>query len=144
MTWLSPHFTLDELTVSQTAARLGLDNDPPPEVLAALKFTARGLEDVRVRLGGAPILVSSGYRSPAVNAAVGGSASSQHMRGQAVDFTAPRFGTPRQIVDALADSDVPYDQLILEFGRWVHISFSPLPRRHALVIDRSGTRPLMA
>ena len=144
MTWLSPHFTLDELTVSQTAARLGLDNDPPPEVLAALKRTALGLEAVRVRLGGAPILVSSGYRSPAVNAAVGGSPSSQHMRGEAVDFTSPRFGTPRQIVDALADSDVPYDQLILEFGRWVHISFSALPRRHALVIDRSGTRPLMA
>lgn len=144
MTWLSPHFTLDELTVSQTAARLGLDNDPGPEVLAALKRTALGLEAVRVRLGGAPILVSSGYRSPAVNAAVGGSPSSQHMRGEAVDFTSPRFGTPRQIVDALADSDVPYDQLILEFGRWVHISFSGTPRRHALVIDRSGTRPLMA
>lgn len=144
MIYLSPHFTLDELTFSQTAERLGLNNDPGPEVLAALKRTALGLEAVRVRLGGAPILVSSGYRSPPVNAAVGGSASSQHMRGEAVDFTAPRFGVPRQIVDALADSDVPYDQLILEFGRWVHISFSGNPRRHALVIDRSGTRPLMA
>jgi hypothetical protein len=142
--YLSPHFTLDELTFSQTAERLGLNNDPGPEVLAALKRTALGLEAVRVRLGGAPILVSSGYRAPAVNAAVGGSPSSQHMRGEAVDFTAPRFGVPRQIVDALADSDVPYDQLILEFGRWVHISFSATPRRHALVIDRSGTRPLMA
>jgi hypothetical protein len=142
--YLSPHFTLDELTFSQTAERLGLNNDPGPEVLAALKRTALGLEAVRVRLGGAPILVSSGYRAPPVNAAVGGSPSSQHMRGEAVDFTAPRFGVPRQIVDALADSDVPYDQLILEFGRWVHISFSGNPRRHALVIDRSGTRPLMA
>ena len=144
MIYLSPHFTLDELTFSQTAERLGLNNDPGPEVLAALKRTALGLEAVRVRLGGAPILVSSGYRAPPVNAAVGGSPSSQHMRGEAVDFTAPRFGVPRQIVDALADSDVPYDQLILEFGRWVHISFSGNPRRHALVIDRSGTRPLMA
>lgn len=144
MIHLSPHFTLDELTFSQTAERLGLNNDPGPEVLAALKRTALGLEAVRVRLGGAPILVSSGYRAPPVNAAVGGSPSSQHMRGEAVDFTAPRFGVPRQIVDALADSDVPYDQLILEFGRWVHISFSGNPRRHALVIDRSGTRPLMA
>ena len=144
MIYLSPHFTLDELTFSQTAERLGLNNDPGPEVLAALKRTALGLEAVRVRLGGAPILVSSGYRAPPVNAAVGGSPSSQHMRGEAVDFTAPRFGVPRQIVDALADSDVPYDQLILEFGRWVHISFSGNPRRHALVIDRSGARPLMA
>lgn len=144
MIYLSPHFTLDELTFSQTAERLGINNDPGPEVLAALKRTATGLEAVRVRLGGAPIIISSGYRAPAVNAAVGGSATSQHMRGEAVDFTAPRFGPPRAVVDALADSDVPYDQLILEFGRWVHISFSMQPRRHALVIDRAGTRPLMA
>ncbi len=144
MIHLSPHFGLDELTHSQTAARLGLDNDPGPQVLAALKRTALGLEAVRLRLGGAPILISSGYRSPAVNKAVGGSLASQHIRGEAVDFTAPRFGDPRQIVDALVGSDVPYDQLILEFGQWVHISFADRPRRLALVIDRSGTRPLTA
>ncbi len=144
MNYLSPHFTLDELTVSQEAARRGLDNTPPAAALEALKRTAMGLESVRMRLGGAPILVSSGYRSPAVNAAVGGSKSSQHMQGEAADFTAPRFGTPRAIVDALVDSDVPYDQLILEFGRWVHVSFSQHPRRQALVIDTSGTRPWIA
>lgn len=142
--WLSPHFTLDELTLSETAERLGLDNKPGADVLANLKRTAMGLEGVRVRLGGAPIIVSSGYRAPAVNRAIGGSANSQHMTGQAADFTSPRFGTPRQIVDALVDSDVPYDQLILEFGRWVHISFADSPRRMALIIDRAGTRPLMA
>lgn len=144
MNYLSPHFTLEELTVSQEAARRGIDNTPTPEAMEALKRTAMGLEAVRMRLGGAPILVSSGYRSPAVNAAVGGSKSSQHMRGEAADFTAPRFGNPRAIVDALVDSDVPYDQLILEFGRWVHISFSQRPRRQALVIDTTGTRPWMA
>lgn len=144
MVYLSPHFTLDELTISETAERLGLSNQPGPSELAALKRTALGLEGVRVRLGGAPILVSSGYRAPAVNKAIGGSPNSQHMRGEAVDFIAPRFGSPRQIVDALADSDVPYDQVILEFGRWVHLSFSDRPRRQALVIDRTGTRPLMA
>lgn len=144
ITWLSPHFTLAELTLSQTAERLGLDNTPPPEVMEALRRTCLGLEAVRVRLGGAPILISSGYRSPAVNQAVGGSPNSQHTRGEAVDFTAPGFGGPRQVVDALADSEVPYDQLILEFGRWVHISFSARPRHMALVIDRAGTRPLMA
>lgn len=144
MIYLSPHFTLDELTHSQTAARLGLLNDPGPQELAALKRTAIGLEAVRVRLGGAPILISSGYRAPAVNRAVGGSTNSQHIRGEAVDFTAPRFGVPRQIVDALADSEVPYDQLILEFDRWVHISFAAQPRHLALIIDRTGTRPLMA
>jgi zinc D-Ala-D-Ala carboxypeptidase len=144
MIYLSPHFTLDEFTVSETAERLGLSNDPPLEIVAAMKHTAMGLEGARMRLGGAPILISSGYRSPAVNKAVGGSANSQHMTGQAVDFIAPRFGTPRQIVDALADSDVPYDQCILEFNRWVHLSFSDKPRRQALVIDRTGTRPLLA
>lgn len=144
MIYLSPHFTVDELTHSQTAARLGLDNDPGAEVLTALKHTALGLEAVRVRLGGAPILISSGYRSPAVNQAVGGSLASQHMRGEAVDFTAPGFGNPRQIVDALADSSVPYDQLILEFNSWVHISFAARPRHLALIIDRAGIRPLMA
>jgi zinc D-Ala-D-Ala carboxypeptidase len=141
---LSPHFTLAEFTHSQTAARLGLDNDPPIEIVAALKRTAQGLEAVRVRLGGVPIIISSGYRSPAVNRAVGGSERSQHMRGEAADFTAPRFGTPRQIVDALADSDVPFDQCILEHNAWCHISFSDKPRRQALIIDRTGTRPLYA
>ena len=144
MIYLSPHFTLEELTHSQTAARLGLDNDPGPDVLAALKRTALGLEAVRVRLGGAPILISSGYRSPAVNRAVGGALASQHIRGEAVDFVCPRFGDPRQIVDALADSDVPYDQLILEVSSWVHISFAAHPRHLAMVIDRAGIRPLMA
>lgn len=144
MTYLSPHFTLAEMTGSQVAARRGLDNEPGPAELAALKRTALGLEAVRIRLGGAPIHISSGYRSPEVNRAVGGSATSQHMRGEAADFTAPGFGTPRQVVDALAESDVPYDQLILEFGRWVHISFSATPRRMALHIDRTGTRPLYA
>ena len=144
MTYLSPHFTLAEMIGSQVAARRGLDNEPGPAELAALKRTAMGLEAVRIRLGGAPIHISSGYRSLEVNRAVGGSADSQHMRGEAVDFTAPGFGTPRQVVDALAESDVPYDQLILEFGRWVHVSFSATPRRMALHIDRTGTRPLYA
>jgi hypothetical protein len=139
---LSPHFSLAELTFSQTAARRGIDNTPPADVLAELKRTALGLEAVRVRLGCAPVLISSGYRSPAVNAAVGGSKASQHMTGQAADFTAPRFGSPAEVVAALVDSGVEYDQLILEFGRWVHISFADTPRHQALTIDSMGTRPL--
>ena len=144
MIYLSPHFTVDEMTFSQTAERQGIDNMPGPDQLAALRRTAMGLEGVRVRLGGAPILISSGYRCPALNRAIGGSAKSQHMAGEAADFTAPRFGSPREIVDALVDADIGYDQLILEFGRWVHISFAPRARRHALIVDRTGTRPLVA
>ena len=144
MTYLSPHFTLDELTLSQTAARMGIDNTPTAAALAALQRTALGLEAVRMRLGGAPIGVSSGYRCLTLNRAIGSKDGSQHVLGEAADFTAPRFGSPRQIVDALVDSDVPYDQLILEFGRWVHISFATQPRRTAFAIDRNGVGPLTA
>jgi zinc D-Ala-D-Ala carboxypeptidase len=142
MTQLSPHFSLAEFTTSQEAARRGLDNTPPPAVIEALKLTAQGLEAVRVRLGCAPIIVSSGYRSPVVNAAVGGSKTSQHMTGQAADIICPGFGAPAQVAAALRDSGIAYDQLILEFGRWVHISFAPKPRHMALIIDRDGTRPM--
>lgn len=139
---LSPHFTLAEMTVSQEAARRGIDNTPPPAVVDALKRTCQGLEAVRVRLGCAPVIVSSGYRSPALNAAVGGSKNSQHMTGQAADIICPGFGGPAEVAAALRDSGIEYDQLILEFGRWVHISFAPNPRRQALIIDRAGTRPM--
>ena len=127
---LSPHFTLAELTVSQSAARLGIDNNPPPSVIKALERTALGLEGVRMLLG-APVLVSSGYRSPALNKAIGGAKNSQHMTGQAVDFICPGFGSPRQIVKTLDNSGMQFDQCILEFDRWVHLSFSDKPRRQA-------------
>ena len=143
---LSAHFTLEEFTTSQTAARRGIDNSPAADVLERMKKTAQGLEAVRVRLGCAPITVTSGYRSPALNAAIGGAAQSQHMTGEAADFICPRFGSPAEIAAALVDSGIAYDQLILEFagkgGGWVHISFSENPRHHALSIDRTGTRPL--
>lgn len=139
---LSPHFTLEEFTTSDTAARKGIDNTPPPHILPALLRTAQGLEAVRVRLGMCPIHISSGYRSPALNAAVGSKDTSQHVKGEAADFIAPRFGTPSMVVTAIRDSGVEFDQLILEFGRWVHISFSQNPRHEVLEIDANGTRPL--
>lgn len=141
---LSPHFTLAEFTDSQTAARLGIDNTPPADMLPALYRTAQGLEAVRVRLGGAPIIISSGYRCIALNRALGSKDTSQHVKGEAVDFTAPRFGSPLEIVVALKDSGVKYDQLILEFRRWVHISFDATPRHQVLEIDSGGTRPMFA
>ena len=137
---LSPHFSLDELTASDTAARAGIDNTPPADVLETLRHTATGLEAVRVLLG-APLHISSGYRSPALNKLVGGQPSSQHCKGEAVDFTARQFGTPEQIVAKLVASGLAYDQVILEFGRWVHISFGGKQRRQALVIDKGGVWP---
>ena len=138
---LSPNFALSEFTESQTATRLGLDNDPPAELYETLKATARCMEDIRDLLGGKPVLISSAYRSPEVNKAVGGSANSQHTKGEAVDFTCPKFGTPREIVTKIKDSPLLFDQLILEYDRWVHISFSSRNRRQVIIIDRNGTRP---
>ena len=137
---LSPNFSLTEFTDSQTAARMGIDNDPPVELVPTLKATARCMEDVRDLLGGKPVLVSSAYRSPELNAAIGGSKNSQHMSGEAVDFTCPKFGTPEEIVQKIKDSALLFDQCILEYYRWVHISFSARNRRQTLIIDRNGTR----
>ena len=137
---LSPNFSLTEFTDSQTAARMGIDNDPPVELVPVLKATARCMEDVRDLLGGKPILVSSAYRSPELNEAIKGSSRSQHMSGEAVDFTCPKFGTPEEVVKHIYTSPLLWDQLILEFGRWVHISFSARNRRQTLIIDRNGTR----
>lgn len=137
---LSTYFSLSELIQSGYATRHGIDNTPDAESLANLKYTAEQLDRVRALLG-VPVLVSSGYRCEKVNKAINGSRNSQHMRGQAVDFTAPSFGNPEQIAKAIAHSHIPFDQLILEFGSWVHISFVKHgPRGQVLTIDRSGTK----
>lgn len=137
---LSKNFTLSEFTISQKAARLGLNNIPSPEVLERLKHTAEQMEKIRKILG-YPISISSGYRSPEVNSVVGGAKNSQHVLGEAVDFTCPKFGTPDSIVRKLKEYGIEYDQLIKEFNSWVHISFKQSGnRKQALVIDSEGTR----
>lgn len=118
---LSKNFYLSEFTSSQQATRHGIDNTPNPAVTANLFKLAALMEEVRKLLGGKAILVSSGYRSPEVNARVGGSAVSEHLHGLACDFTAPGFGTPLQICKAIAKSNILFGQLIFE-GTWVHIS----------------------
>jgi zinc D-Ala-D-Ala carboxypeptidase len=118
---LSANFSLDEFIFSQTAARLGIDNTPDAAALRNLKYLAEQLEIVRDALGKAPILVSSGYRSAALNRAVKGAKNSAHLTGLAVDFTAPRFGTVLQTAKAVAACPIAYDQVIYEFGRWVHL-----------------------
>lgn len=143
---LSAHFDLAEFTVSQTASRLGIDNAPTPEALENLKLVAQALEEIRTLLG-VPIIVSSGYRCLELNRAIGSKDSSQHVRGQAVDFTAPGYGSPRNVLDRILDSGIDYDQAILEHppNGWIHMSFVRSGSRHqALVIDKDGTRPFMA
>jgi uncharacterized protein YcbK (DUF882 family) len=87
-----------------------------------LRYTAGRLEEVRALLNH-PMAISSGYRSPALNDAVGGSLTSQHRYGLAVDFTADGFGTPFEVCKAIEAGGIAYDQLIHEYGSWVHISF---------------------
>lgn len=138
-TRLSTYFTLAEMTASDYAARHGMDNTPDAQALECLRYTASQLDRVRSLLG-VPVLVSSGYRAPKVNEAIGGTKRSQHMLGQAVDFTAPSFGSPRAVALFIAQSHIPFDQIILEYGRWVHISFTPHnPRGDVLTITAQGT-----
>ena len=130
---LSPNFSLSDLVRSETAEERGIDNTPPPEIVENLRRLAEGLEKVRALLG-APLEISSGYRCAALNEAVGGSSTSQHMQGLAVDFECPAFGSPLEIADAIRRSGLGFDQCILEYGRWVHLSFSDAPRRRLLTI----------
>ena len=137
---LSDHFTLAEFTASQTAARKGIKNQPSAEILERLKSTAANMEKVRAVLG-KPVTVSSAYRSPALNKAVGGSPSSAHVQGYAVDFNCHAFGSPLEVARTIQGAGIQYDQLIHEFGSWVHISFDPRMRSMELTIGRNGTAP---
>lgn len=128
---LTPHFTVEELTASDTATRLGIDQIPQPSVLRNLCRLAQKLEVVRSILG-VPLVVTSGYRSPELNKAVGGARDSAHLTGNAADFRAPEFGTPQEIAKFLAERpNLDFDQLIFE-GTWVHIAFTDNPRRQVL------------
>lgn len=132
---LTRNFTLQELSYSQTAARSGLKNDPPEELMPSLYRTAEGLERIRL-LTQKPIIITSGYRSPAVNNAVGGSQTSQHCKGEAADIICPGYGSPYSLSILIAENmkDLLVDQVIYEFGNWVHVSFSAYPRAQALTI----------
>ena len=135
---LSPHFSLEEFIHSDTAERYHLDNTPSPEVQARLQRTATLLEQVRDLLGGRAIHINSCYRGPAVNKAVGGVDSSAHTQGWAVDFICPDFGPPLEVCRKILGSNLLYDQLIHEYGRWTHLSFAPTMRRQPLSIARAA------
>lgn len=139
---LSEHFTLEELTVSETAARKGLDNTPDNDALYNLKRLALFLEDIRTAVG-RPLRINSAYRAPEVNASVGGSKTSQHCKGQAADIRVVGL-TPDQVCQAIIAAKLPFDQVIREFDSWTHVSIpakDKAPRKMALIIDKKGTRP---
>ena len=119
---LSAHLTLAEFTDSDTAARLGIDNSLPGELVETAQATGAMLERVRALLG-APLLISSGYRSPELNRAIGSGSGSDHPKAAALDFRAPGFGTPLEICKALLPhmKELGIGQMIYEHT-WVHIS----------------------
>ena len=143
MTHLTEHFTLEELTHSDAAVRHGWDNIPNGDEVANLTRLAQLLEQVKTAVGGKPVMINSGFRSKQVNDSVGSKDSSQHRLGCAADIRVPGM-TPRQVVDACIAAKVPFDQIILEFDAWTHISVANSPDkdlRHAkLIIDKAGTR----
>jgi zinc D-Ala-D-Ala carboxypeptidase len=137
---LSKHFTLSEFTKSQTATRRRIRNHPSPADIKAIKLLCeKVLEPVREHFG-KPVVISSGYRSPALNRAVGGAARSQHAKGEAADFEIP--GVSNVEVCRWMEKNLNYDQLILEFytpgianSGWVHVSYRE-PYRNAELTAR--------
>lgn len=148
---LTQHFTLAEMTRSDTAKRLGIDNTPAPELLPRLIMVAEMLERIRATVG-CPIVVTSGYRCEPLNAAIGGVTSSDHSRGHAADILAPAYGTPSQVATLLAPlvGTLGIGQLILEGFRkpggrrseWVHVSTRApeRPVNRVLTISEAGVQ----
>jgi len=137
---LTPHFTLEELTATQHRE---FDNTPNSSEINNLKRLAEMLEEVKTLLDGKPIMINSAFRSKAVNDAVGSKDTSQHRVGCAADIRVPGL-TPDQVVQAIKNSPIQFDQLIREFDSWTHISVSTNPfgepRKQVLIIDKQGTR----
>jgi len=133
---LTEHFTLAEFVRSETADRKHIDNTPTPEVVSNLRALCRNiLEPARVSFG-APIYITSGYRCPALNAAVGGKPTSQHLRGEAADLQVQGVKNLRKLYNAIKSHGV-FDQLLYETNRtgakWIHVSYTPYGNRRQAI-----------
>lgn len=142
---LSENFTLAEMTVSETGVRHGIDNTPDNTSLMNLRRLALLLEDVR-KIVNKPIHINSAYRNVQINKLINSKSSSQHCKGAAADIRVTGM-TPDQVVRAIVQSNLDYDQVIREFDSWTHISITnkkeAKARKQALIIDRKGTRPFL-
>jgi uncharacterized protein YcbK (DUF882 family) len=126
---LSQHFSLEEMTKSQTGSRKGIDNTPSEKEIQNLKLLCENvLEKIRIHFG-RPVTVNSGYRGPKLNKAIGGAKNSQHMTGQAADIEIA--GMSNKILFCWIRDNLDFDQLILEFHKedvpdsgWVHVSWN--------------------
>ena len=135
---LSEHFSLEEATFSDTAVRLGINNQPNEQQLQNMKTVAENMEKIRALLGKG-IKVNSWLRLPDVNVAVGGSKISSHMDGWAIDCSSSKL-TPYEICKLVEGADIKFDQIIHEFGRWMHISFAPEMRQQKLTIFKPDNK----
>lgn len=141
---LTANFTLEELTRSDAADRNGWDNTPNEAEIENLKRLAMLLQQVKTAVGGKAVMINSGFRSKQVNDSVGSKDTSQHRLGCAADLRVPGM-KPREVVEACIAANIPFDQIILEFDSWTHISVPNTPdikpRGQKLIIDKAGTRP---
>lgn len=127
------YFTIKELCKSSTAIQKGIDNTPNSEIVNNLKKLVEYILDPLRERYGKPIHVNSGYRCPALNKAVNGSKTSQHMTGLASDITAGSVAKNKILFNLIQELDLPFDQLIDEKKfSWVHVSFSEKPRKQIL------------
>lgn len=139
---MSKYFNLAELTHSDKALELGVKNEPGPVEAKNLERLMAVMDIIRERLG-APVIVSSGYRSLPVNRALGSKDTSAHLHGLAIDFTAPKAGSPLEVCRAIAPwvRELGIDQLIHENGRWIHLGLrEDKPRHQLLTITGKTTR----
>jgi zinc D-Ala-D-Ala carboxypeptidase len=139
MVALSKYATLDECSRSVTASRLGIDNNPPLEVRDNLREICSKVFDPCREFVGGPLAIASGYRCPKLNKAVGGSKTSEHMLGQALDIDCDTFGnkTNAELFYFIKDN-LDFNQLIWEFGtdknpEWVHVSYSRLNNKKKVI-----------
>jgi len=137
---LSKNFTLEELTHTDHRE---IENTPNSSEINNLKRLAEFLEQVKVAVGGKPVMINSAFRCKALNDAVGSKDTSQHRVGCAADIRVPGM-TPDEVVKAVIAANLDYDQVIREFDRWTHISVPNSPsgtsRKQTLIIDKQGTR----
>lgn len=134
---MGKYFTIAELTKSDTANKKNIDNSPSKQVETNLNQLITNILDPLREAYGEPIIVSSGYRCPALNKAVGGATSSQHTLGQAADIHSKSNTKEnnKKIFDLIKSLKLPFDQLINEYNyKWVHVSYSPRNRRQILNI----------
>ena len=133
---LTRNISLEELTTSQTATRLKINNTPTPEIIENLKVVAAQVQKVRDHFG-KPLIISSGYRSEKLNSAIGGARNSQHTKGEAIDIQSTNGYTNADIFNYIKNN-LDFDQLIWEYGtrkepKWVHISYKKAGNRKQIL-----------